>query len=79
MLEATGGGSVEQNAQERGGSEGLQNLYLEHFVFMNWLIGAFDLPVQSCCQHIFLYTQTHHFDMLHMVLHIQPPEAFSGI
>ena len=34
-LDAEGGGSVEQNAKERGGYEGC-------FVFTSWLVGAFD-------------------------------------
>ena len=38
-----GRGSVEQNAKKRRGSIKVCRIfYLEHFIFMSWLIGAFD-------------------------------------
>ena len=33
---------MEQNAQERGGSVGVQNTLFRGLVFTSWLIGAFD-------------------------------------
>ena len=40
--QGVGGMSVEQNAQERGGSVGVQNTLFRGLVFTSWLIGAFD-------------------------------------